>query len=56
MLKVESDGMDVDDGVVGEQFMCQGCARKTCGMCAVVGETRLCLQCATSGRNASRAW
>lgn len=45
--------MDVDmdrDGMGdGGLFACCRCGRNVCGMCAVVGDQRHCLQCATHG-------
>ncbi|KAF2279367.1 uncharacterized protein EI97DRAFT_430447 [Westerdykella ornata] len=42
------------DGALA-QFACGECGKNVCSMCAVVGETRCCLQCATSGRRGGRA-
>jgi hypothetical protein len=54
-------GMDVDvhaememggNGAVRSPFACHGCGRSVCATCAVVAESRVCLQCATAGRRA----
>lgn len=42
-LDVEMGGVDAESG-----YACRGCGREVCGMCAVVGDVRTCLQCATS--------
>ncbi|KAH6620238.1 hypothetical protein C7974DRAFT_228734 [Boeremia exigua] len=53
-LELEDDGMDIDmdmDSAEGAgPFACHGCAKSVCGTCAVVGDARHCLQCATHGR------
>jgi hypothetical protein len=52
-LGVEEAGMDIDmdvDGMGDEgTFSCSECGRNVCGTCAVVGDVRRCLQCATHG-------
>lgn len=42
--------MDMDGGRAEGMFKCWGCGRRVCGTCAVVGDERFCLGCATSGR------
>ncbi|MCJ1365023.1 hypothetical protein MMC16_004142 [Acarospora aff. strigata] len=46
-LDVEMGGTDAES-----EYACRGCGREVCGMCAVVGDGRVCLECATSGRGA----
>ncbi|KAF1933896.1 uncharacterized protein M421DRAFT_107430 [Didymella exigua CBS 183.55] len=52
-LEVEEGRMDIDmdmDGMGNEgAFACRECGRSVCGTCAVVGDVRTCLQCATCG-------
>ncbi|ORX98425.1 hypothetical protein BCR34DRAFT_548059 [Clohesyomyces aquaticus] len=59
-LHNDTDGMDVDMDVDGPNlsspFACRDCGKNVCGMCAVVSNTRHCLQCATTGRNSRRWW
>ncbi|KAF2201506.1 hypothetical protein GQ43DRAFT_415675 [Delitschia confertaspora ATCC 74209] len=57
MLQSETDSMDMDmDNGSGDQFACQVCGRRVCGTCAVVSETRHCLQCATTHHDSRRGW
>jgi hypothetical protein len=44
-LDVEMGGMDAEGG-----YACGCCGRQVCGLCAVVGDVRTCLECATSSR------
>ncbi len=44
-LDVEMGGMDAEGG-----YACRGCGRQVCGLCAVAGDVRTCLECATSSR------
>lgn len=52
-LQVEEGSMDIDMNVdrMGDEgvFACTECGRNVCGTCAVVGDVRRCLQCATHG-------
>ncbi|KAF2632815.1 hypothetical protein BU25DRAFT_330395 [Macroventuria anomochaeta] len=52
-LEVDEGGMDVDMDMDGagcaSVFVCCECGRSVCGTCAVVGDKRHCLQCATHG-------
>lgn len=43
--------VDMDMGGTDEEgaFACRECRRSVCGTCAVVGDVRRCLQCATHG-------
>lgn len=41
-IDVDMSGMDE-----GGAFACGECGRNVCGTCAVVGDVRTCLQCAT---------
>ncbi|KAF2110369.1 hypothetical protein BDV96DRAFT_501234 [Lophiotrema nucula] len=59
-LQHDSNAMDVDmdfDGSGSDsQFACHDCGRKICGTCAVVSNSRHCLQCATTSRDSGRWW
>ncbi|KAF2254477.1 hypothetical protein BU26DRAFT_537266 [Trematosphaeria pertusa] len=59
-LHSEAGDMDVDMDIDGplerSVFGCHDCGRNVCGTCAVVSNTRHCLQCATSARNSKRWW
>ena len=52
-LDAEEGGMDIDMNMGGMEeegaFACRQCERSVCGTCAVVGDVRRCLQCATHG-------
>ncbi|KAF3004205.1 hypothetical protein E8E13_006806 [Curvularia kusanoi] len=52
-LEAEDEGMDIDvdmDSIEGTSSLaCRKCGRNVCGRCAVVGDARHCLQCATHG-------
>ena len=41
------DSMDVDDGTVDHEAACSRCRRLVCDRCAVLGNERICLACAT---------
>jgi hypothetical protein len=56
-LAVDMDvDMDAGDGVGRSGFACGECGKNVCGTCAVVGDARCCLQCATEGRRVGRGW
>jgi hypothetical protein len=42
------DGMDID--LSHSDWCCARCARKVCDMCAVRGDSRICLECSIPGR------
>ena len=46
----QEDAMDLDDGMVEQETMCHCCKRQVCDRCAVLGNARVCLGCATSRR------
>lgn len=52
-LEVEEGGMnvdvDMDSAGSASPLACHDCGRNVCGRCAVVGDVRHCLQCATHG-------
>lgn len=41
------DAMDLDIDVALEETRCQTCLRQVCDACAVLGDRRVCLQCAS---------
>lgn len=59
-LEKDANDMDVDMDIDGSMergsLACNDCGRNVCGKCAVVANTRHCLQCATSARNPKRWW
>ena len=44
------DAMELDDGVVEQETACHICRRRICDGCAVLGNERICLPCASRGR------
>ncbi|KAF2476661.1 uncharacterized protein BDR25DRAFT_252819 [Lindgomyces ingoldianus] len=48
--------MELDECGSSNTFACRDCGKNVCGMCAVVSNTRHCLQCATTSRNSGRWW
>ena len=44
----QEDAMDLDDGTVEQETACHSCRRHVCDRCAVLGNARVCLACATS--------
>ncbi|KAI9810042.1 MAG: hypothetical protein M1827_006740 [Pycnora praestabilis] len=49
------DAMDVD-GLSGDAQMCGSCGKRVCDTCAVLGDERTCLECATTSREQRRTW
>lgn len=43
------DAMQIDESVFEHEVSCQNCGRKVCDHCAVVGDARICLGCASGG-------
>ena len=41
--------VDMDSAGSASPLACRDCGRNVCGRCAVVGDVRHCLQCATHG-------
>jgi hypothetical protein len=44
------DAMDIDEYALEEETSCHACKRRICDSCAVLGDLRICLPCASSGR------
>ena len=44
------DAMDLDEGMFAQLTECCSCRRRVCDCCAVLGDQRVCLGCATGQR------
>jgi len=42
------DAMDVDEGLLEQETACAMCRRHVCDTCAVLGNERICLGCASA--------
>ncbi|KAI9879519.1 MAG: hypothetical protein M1830_008312 [Pleopsidium flavum] len=52
LTPTEAEALDVEMGGTDAEssYACRGCGREVCGTCAVMGDVRTCLQCATSSK------